>query len=128
MSGEKSQPHSGDDSSDDDRPQGLDSVAEESAEPVLQGSGKHDAPAEIRASVARRKRMLEDTARSMDMSDKEALRMARLIDQMLPDLTRMSTAENVGERLDHAMEEIRSQHPKLVFTRADRRCRWTCRR
>ncbi len=65
--------------------------------------------------------MLENTASSMGMSGEEALRMARLIDQMLPDPTRMSTAENVGERLDHAMEEIRAQHPKLVFTRADRR-------
>jgi len=64
--------------------------------------------------------MLENTASSMGMSGEEALRMARLIDQMLPDPTRMSTAENVGERLDHAMEEIRAQHPKLVFTRADR--------
>ena len=65
--------------------------------------------------------MLENTASSMGMSGEEALRMARLIDQMLPDPTRMSTAEDVGERLDHAMEEIRAQHPKLVFTRADRR-------
>tara|TARA_B100000678_G_scaffold196029_1_gene164446 strand:- start:9171 stop:11516 length:2346 start_codon:yes stop_codon:yes gene_type:complete len=115
------QPHSGDDSSDDERLQRLESIAEQSAEPVPHGPLKNDAPAEMRSIVSRRKRMLEDTARSMGMSDEEALRMTRLIDQMLPDPTRMSTAENVGKRLDHAMEEIRAQHPKLVFTRADRR-------
>ena len=117
MSGDKLQPHSGDDSSDENRQQELDT----SADPGPQRPRISDAPGEMRALVARRKRMLENTASSMGMSGEEALRMARLIDQMLPDPTRMSTADNVGERLDHAMEEIRAQHPKLVFTRADRR-------
>ena len=76
--------------------------------------------AEQRAENRRRRRMREDLARSMNMDDEESLRLLELLSEMMPDPSRMSTAEHIGDRLEHAMGEMRARHPRLVFTRRTR--------
>lgn len=72
---------------------------------------------EIRSENRRRKRLLESMAASMNMSDEETMRMVALIDELLPDQTRMSAARHVEERLDHGLAELRQRHPRLLFNR-----------
>lgn len=92
-----------------DNGEGLDSDFEQDDEAVSRN--------EIRSENRRRKRLLESMARSMNMSDEETMRMVSLIDELLPDQTRMSSARNVEKRLDHGLAELRQKHPRLLFSR-----------
>lgn len=75
---------------------------------------------EERREQRRRRRVLEGLANAFELSDEEALKAFEMVDELLPDANRMSTAQHVGDRLEHALEEMRSRHPRLLFNRPAR--------
>lgn len=74
-------------------------------------------PTEKRREKRRRQRIMEGLAESFGLEGDEAMETLALIDDLLPDPMRMSTAGHVGQRLEHAMKDLRSRHPKLMFNR-----------
>jgi len=70
-----------------------------------------------RREKRRRQRMIESLADTYGMADEEALATMMLIDDLLPEADRMSTAKHVGQRLEHAMKGLKTHHPRLLFNR-----------
>lgn len=75
---------------------------------------------EQRAQRRGRRRRIEELAKAMNMDDEETKRLLALIAELMPDPSKMSTAEHVGDRLKHALDDLRVRHPKLIFTRKTR--------
>ena len=73
--------------------------------------------AQKRREKRRRQRMIEDLAETYGLGDKDAIQTMLLIDELLPERGRMSTAKHVGQRLERAMKDLKDRHPRLLFTR-----------
>ncbi|MFW2350761.1 hypothetical protein [Qipengyuania sp.] len=73
--------------------------------------------AEKRRAKRRRQRMIEDLANIYGLDDEDAIQTMTLIDELLPERARMSTAKHVGQRLELAMKGLKDRHPRLLFTR-----------
>ena len=72
---------------------------------------------ERRREKRRRQRMIESLADTYGLGDEEAIQTMLLIDDLLPETDRMSTAKHVGQRLEHAMRGLKTHHPRLLFNR-----------
>lgn len=72
---------------------------------------------EKRREKRRRQRMIEDLAETYELGDEDAIQTMMLIDELLPERGRMSTAKHVGQRLELAMKDLKDRHPRLLFTR-----------
>lgn len=72
---------------------------------------------ERRREKRRRQRMIESLADTYGLGDEEAIQTMLLIDDLLPETDRMSTAKHVGQRLEHAMKGLKTHHPRLLFNR-----------
>lgn len=72
---------------------------------------------EKRREKRRRQRMIEGLADTYGLDEKDAIQTMLLIDELLPETGRMSTAKHVGQRLEHAMKDLKDRHPRLLFTR-----------
>jgi hypothetical protein len=73
--------------------------------------------AQKRREKWRRQRMIEDLAETYGLGDEDAIQTMMLIDELLPERGRMSTAKHVGQRLERAMKDLKDRHPRLLFTR-----------
>lgn len=89
------------------------------SESLASGDGEDTASdrLEERRTLRRRRRIMEGLATSFGLTDEEAIRAFEMVEEMLPDPDRMSTAEHVGDRLEQALGDLRHRHPRLVFTR-----------
>jgi len=106
--------------SDGIRESGLDSL-EPFPEDALDASPEDEEEpvpvVERRREKRRRQRMIESLADTYGLADEEAVETMLLIDDLLPETDRMSTAKHVGQRLEHAMRGLKTHHPRLLFNR-----------
>lgn len=109
------------DSVSDSNPQGLLESLEPLPEDALGASSEvEEEPipaADKRREKRRRQRMIEGLAETYGLDDEDAIQTMLLIDELLPERGRMSTAKHVGQRLERAMKDLKDRHPRLLFTR-----------
>lgn len=78
---------------------------------------KRDRAAEERARRARQK-LFRQFAAEMGLPVTEAVSLMEKVEQLRPDLGRMSPAEDVAERLAQALDEFPKSRPQLLYNRS----------
>ncbi|MAM39304.1 MAG: hypothetical protein CL949_12595, partial [Erythrobacter sp.] len=100
-----------------------DPVSDLDLEPPLtsnEGELKDEELKDSRRERGKRRRHIEELAKEFGMDDDEKIRLLELVQDLLPETSRMSRADDIRKRLSYGFEETRSRHPKLLFTKRTR--------
>ena len=100
-----------------------DPISDSDLEPPLtsnEGDLKDEELKDSRRERGKRRRHIEELAKEFGMDDDEKIRLLELVQDLLPETSRMSRADDIRKRLSHGFEETRSRHPKLLFTKRTR--------
>ncbi|MEE4540173.1 MAG: hypothetical protein V2J51_16980 [Erythrobacter sp.] len=74
-------------------------------------------PIQRRNEQRRRRSLMERVALSLGLTEDNAIAMMSRLDELLPDGDRMSTADDVVARFEHAFLDMKQRKPRLLYSR-----------